>query len=59
MSKRYTGQYIVRWTDATGKENRKTYTDYQTTIKARDWLIKSGAVDVDIAVEISTAKPQE
>jgi hypothetical protein len=59
MSKRYTGQYIVRWTDATGKENRKTYTDHPTVIKAKKWLIKAGAVDIDIAVEIKPVKPQE
>ena len=58
MSKRYTGRYIIRW-DHNGESHRKIYDDYQTVLSAQKWLIKSGAVDVDIAVEVSSLKPQE
>lgn len=51
MSKRYSGNYIVRWTDQQGVKQRKTYTDYQTAVKAVKWLTTGGVKDADIAVE--------
>lgn len=49
---RYTGNYIIRWTDKNGKQWSKTYTDYLTAIKAKKWLIDQGADNIDIAVEL-------
>ena len=50
--KRYTGNYIVRWTDKQGKSQRKSYKDYGTAQKARKYLTDNGVGDADIAVEL-------
>lgn len=50
--KRYSGNYIVRWTDKKGTKNRKTYTDYATALKAKNWLLEQGIDNIDIAVEV-------
>jgi hypothetical protein len=50
--KRYTGRYIVRWQDKKGVKNRKAYDDYKLAIKAKNWLIKQGIENIDIAVEV-------
>lgn len=56
--KKYTGNYILTWLDKDDKRNSKTYADYSTTLKARKWLIDSGATGIDIAVEVNN-KPIE
>lgn len=50
--KKYTGNYTIRWTDKDGNNNEKVYDDYQTAIKAKNWLIKQGIEDIDIAVTV-------
>lgn len=57
--KKCTGNYIIRWTDTTGKNKRKVYNDYSVALKAKKWLIDNNATDIDIAVEhIVTNKPE-
>ena len=52
MVKKYTGNYILTWLDKDDKSNSKVYTDYSTVLKARKWLLESGATSIDIAVEM-------
>jgi len=51
--KKYTGNYIIRWTDNTGNKNKKVYSDYATVLRAKKWLLDNGTTDIDIAVELS------
>lgn len=55
--KKYTGNYIIRWTDKSGNSNKKVYDDYSTVIKARKWLIENEATDIDIAVQVASDIP--
>jgi len=55
--KKYTGKYILRWTDKSGKADKKIYDDYSTIIKAKRWLLDNGAVDIDIAVQMDDDNP--
>ena len=52
-------QFTVRWTDNTGKDRSKVYSDYDTAIKAYKWLIANGAEAPDLAVvkRVSPSKP--
>ena len=43
---------VVRWKDNKGKSHKKEYDQYKQAIKARNYLVKNGATDVDIAVRI-------
>lgn len=52
MPKRYTGNYIVRWLDAEGKQKDKSYDSWTLAQKAARWLAKSGATNIDIAVVV-------
>lgn len=53
--KRYSGKYIIRWTDQNGNKQRKVYDDYLTASKARKWLTDAGIADADIAVELQAS----
>ena len=53
--KRYSGKYIIRWTDQNGNKQRKVYDDYLTASKARKWLTDGGIADADIAVELQAS----
>ena len=53
---RYTGNYTIRWTDKDGKHWSKTYTDYQTAIRAKKWLVGQNIEIIDIAVELNDKK---
>ena len=53
MTKRYTGNYIVKWLDKDDKKHSKVYSDYGLAIKARKWLVEQEAKDIDIAVELT------
>ena len=41
---------VVRWKDNNGKSHKKEYDQYKQAIKARNYLVKNGATDVDMAV---------
>ena len=43
---------VVRWRDNNGKLHEKEYDQYKQAIKARNYLVKNGATDVDMAVRI-------
>ena len=43
---------VVRWKDNNGKPQKKEYDQYKQAIKARNYLVKNGATDVDMAVRI-------
>lgn len=43
---------VVRWKDNKGKPQKKEYDQYKQAIKARNYLVKNGATDVDMAVKI-------
>lgn len=43
---------VVRWKDDKGKPQKKEYDHYKQAIKARNYLVKNGATDVDVAVRI-------
>ena len=53
---KYTGNYKIRWTDKDSKQWSKVYTDYQTALKAKKWLIGQGIEIIDIAVEVKDNK---
>ncbi len=55
--KKYTGNYTIRWTDKSGKPNKKVYNNYSTVIKAKKWLLENNASDIDIAVELVDQSP--
>ena len=44
---------VVRWKDNNGKSHKKEYDQYKQAIKARNYLVKNGATDVDMAVAIN------
>jgi len=44
---------VVRWRDNNGKLHEKEYDQYKQAIKARNYLVKNGATDVDMAVAIN------
>ena len=52
--KRYTGNYIIRWTDKNGNKDQKVYSDYSTVLKAKKWLLDNGALEINIAVEMKS-----
>lgn len=54
MIKKYTGNYVLSWYDKNNKYMNKVYTDYQTSLKAKKWLLDNGGSNIDIAVEIIT-----
>ena len=58
MAKRYSGNYVIRWENKDGTEMRKTYPDYLTVLKAKKWLVDSGAIDIDIAIKVTTEEKQ-
>ena len=39
----------LKWKDKSGKDCSKTYTIYEDAIKARNWLVKMGATDIDMS----------
>ena len=45
-------KFVVRWTDAAGKNHSKEYESEPAAKKAKQWLLDQGAVSVDIAVSI-------
>jgi len=44
---------VVRWKDNKGKSHKKEYDQYKQAIKARNYLVKNGATDVDMAVVVN------
>lgn len=46
-------QFVVRWTDAEGKNHSKSYDDEPAARKAKQWLLDNGAVSVDVAVSMN------
>lgn len=56
-------KFVVRWTDADGKNHRKEYDAEKDARKAKDWLIDNGATSVDVAVSMGdreiASKPAE
>ena len=44
----------LKWKDKSGKDCSKTYTIYEDAIKARNWLVKMGATDIDMSVVVNT-----
>jgi len=53
MSKRYTGNYIVKWLDQDNNKKQKTYQDYSMALKAKKWLLDNCITYIDIAVEVN------
>lgn len=49
---------VVRWDDAGGKSHRKEYNTDIEARKARSWLLKNNAKNVDIAI-IKSKKVQK
>lgn len=45
--------FVVRWTDAEGKNHSKSYDDERAARKAKEWLLDNGAVSVDVAVSMN------
>lgn len=43
-------KFVVRWSDADGKNHSKTYASEPEARKAKAWLLERGAASVDIAV---------
>lgn len=56
-------KFVVRWTDADGKNHRKEYDTEKEARKARDWLNDNGATSVDVAISMGdreyASKPDE
>ena len=57
MSKRYTGNFVVRWVDKENNNKRKVYTDYLLAKQAQKWLTDRGIDNADIAVETQSSAP--
>lgn len=47
---KYSGQFLVRWSDKDGKKRSKTYPVYKDAQKALKWLRDNGSIDADIAI---------
>lgn len=45
-------KFVVRWTDADGKNHSKSYDDEPAAKKAKQWLLDNGATSVDVAVSM-------
>lgn len=43
---------ILTWKDKDNKLHSKEYTDQTELAKARTWLAKNGATDIDVAVKL-------
>lgn len=46
-------KFVVRWTDADGKNHRKEYDVEKEARRAKDWLNDNGATSVDIAISMN------
>ena len=44
--------FVVRWSDADGKNHSKRYPNEPEARKAKAWLLERGATSVDIAVSM-------
>lgn len=58
MTTRYTGNYVLRWTD-NGKLRTKVYANHDDAKKALKWLESNGCSDGDIAVQTQNIKVAE
>ena len=46
----------LSWKDKDGNEHSRTYQDQREAYKAKKWLVDNGALDIDIAVVMKSAR---